>query len=231
MVERFDVNWVFFQNLWWSGGLEAVVDVVDQLPASSSTFDHEEALAGIAGMREIFHNMAQQLSDASLGDPGGGTIPYNPSGEPLLISSEQQITRDTSPFGTVRLQIEIGSGQSACIEATKTDDVTLTYRSGFPGQSGDWQPMPEDETFYSGTMTVLATSTEADGNFSLNVTKVTEEDDCEEEEDPVDAPSGEVDDFPDLSCLDICEPTEFFRFLEQLAAWFQDALNSATGGG
>lgn len=140
------------------------------------------------------------------------------------MAGEQIILRDTDPFGTTRLHLTIETGQIACIEGTSTDDVTVTYRSGAPGAGGSWAPLPEEETIYSGDLTVVATSVQPDGSFSLEVTKVTEEEDCETDE-PDD--TGDTADPPDLVGPELCGPSDFLRFLDQLAEWFQEILGEA----
>ena len=185
MMERQAGNWLFFQYLWWTQGLEGVIGLVDRLPGSVQPIDHEQAVAGIAGMEEIFHTFVEQLSDAAVLDSGGGNFAYQPESQRLPISGEATIQRGVQPFGTKRLHLVIEPGMFGCIESSTEGEVRLTYRTGAPGGGGGaWEMLPTEETPYSGELVVVGTSTQPDGSFSLTVNKVTDEEDCEEEEEP-----------------------------------------------
>ncbi|MCP3973172.1 MAG: DUF3558 domain-containing protein [bacterium] len=221
MMDRQDANWLFFQHLLWLQGLEGVIDLVDRIPGSSNPIDHQKAMAGITGMNDVFHRFAEALSDSSVQDSGGGTIAYNPPAERIPVSGKATIQRSPEPFGTKRLHLTINSGPFACIKSTASESVILTYRPGGPGSSGAgsaWEPFPTDETAYSGELVVVATTTEPDGTFSLEVTEVREDSECEEEkEEP------KQEEQPDLPC-GLCGPSDYYRFIEQLATWFAQML-------
>lgn len=228
MMERQDANWMFFQHLWFLSGLEGIIDLVDQIPASSSSFDHEQALADIPGLEEQFHHFAETLTDAAVLDSGGGAVPYSPPSERIRVSGEATIQRNPDPFGTKRLHLVVDPGNVACISATTSENVRVTYRPGGPadGGEGGWQPVPTDETVYSGEFVIVATTVRPDGGFTLEVDDVTDGPDCEEEEEPVETEQPEPVDLP---CPQLCGPSDYYRYLEQLAAWFQQIMNSATG--
>ena len=220
MMYRQDANWLFFQYLWWRGGLEGVFDLANSIPASSEPIDHQQAIAGIAGMSENFHEFIEQLSDSAIQDSGGGTIPYNPPAEELPVSGKQTIQRNPEPFGTKRLHLTVDPGMFACIESTTGETVTITYRPGGPGSGDGWEPLPTEETVYSGEILIVATTTEPDGTFSIVVNDVRDESDCEDDEE------SETPDAPDLPCLELCGPSDFYQYLDQLAEWFKSMVEA-----
>lgn len=226
MMFRHDANWMFFQHIWWHIGLEGVVALVNEIPGSSNPLDHEKAMAGLDGMSGVFHEFVQGLTDVSIQDPGGGSVPYSPPSEAVPVSGAQVIPRSVAPFGTVRLHLIIEPGKFACISGTSGDDVTVTYREGRPGASGGgWQPLSEDQNAYSGELVVVMTTTEPDGDVTLTVSEVRDDDECEDEVEPGAA------DRPELPCLDFCGPSDYYRDPGQLDDSFNDRIGGGGGGG
>lgn len=118
--------------------------------------------------------------------------------------------------------IAVDSGKFGCFESTTSDDVTLTYRPGSPGAAGgSWEPFPTDETVLSGEMVVVATTTQPDGTFTIEVTHVSDDGECEDEAETSDEPET-----PDLPCMVECGPSSYCEFFDSLAGWFQDMVES-----
>ncbi len=225
MMQRQDANWLFFQHLWWQGGLAGVIGLVDEIPASNEPIEHELAMAGIAGMGEVFHGFVEALSDSSVQDSGGGNIAYTPPAEKRQISGKQTIPREVEPFGTLRLHLTIDPGMFACIESSPSDSVIVTYRPGSPGGGGaGWEPFPTEEGVYLGEMVLVVTTTEPDGTFSLEVTDVRDEAECDDQEEASDQ-SGQPDQL-DLPCLEICGPSDYYQYLEQVSEWFRQMIEA-----
>lgn len=74
--------------------------------------------------------------------------------------------------------------------------------------------MPEALT---GEAVVVATATGPDAEFSIHVTDVSDDPECEEEP-PGPTPPGDED------CLDLCDPTEYYLFYNQLPQPLQELL-------
>jgi hypothetical protein len=73
-------NYLFFQYLGMQGGFgdEGVVNVLRSMPVSGSVIDQRDALAGISGMSELFHNFTRDYVDKRLQDWGGGVLSIEP---------------------------------------------------------------------------------------------------------------------------------------------------------
>ena len=229
MMSRQDANWLFFQHLQWLRGLEGVIDLANQIPASSQPIDHQKSMAGIEGMNEIFHGFIEALSDSSVRDSGGGIIAYNPPAERIQVSGKRTIQRNPEPFATKRLHLAVDPGKFACIKSSAGDNVIVTYRPGRPGAAGGggWGPLPTEETAYSGEILVVGTTAEPDGKFKLEVTELRDDSECEEEKETEEKETPEEPDPPDVPCPRFCGPSDFYRYLDQLAAWFVEILESA----
>lgn len=206
MLQRHDQNWVFFQQVWLEVGMEGVLRLVEELPGSGQTFDHERALAALDGIDEFFHQFVQRLTDVAIEDAGGGPVPYSPPSERIPVAGAQVIPRTVEPFGTTRLHLEIDPGKVACIRAEAGDRVMVTYREGRPGPfQGSWLTMPEDATAFSGEFVVVATTTAPEGDLTITVEDVREDDHCEDDSEP-DSFEGS-----DPECVDICGPSRYYR--------------------
>lgn len=223
MMRRQDANWLFFQHLWTQHGLEVVLEVASQIPGSSQPIDHEQSLAAMVGMDDYFHGFIEALSDSAIEDLGV-VIAYRPPAETIQVSGKQTIERSPQPFATKRLHLAIDPGKVACIKSSASDNVLLTYRPGRPGAAGGggWAPLPTEETAYSGEILVVGTTVDPDGEFKLEVTELRDDSECEEEKE-----TPEESDTPDIPCPGFCGPSDFYRYLDQLAAWFVEILESA----
>ncbi len=227
MMHRQDANWMFFQHLWWLGGLEGVVDLVGRLPANGDPVAHEVAMAEVAGMNEVFQRFTEKLTDGGVEDSGGGVIVYDPPAEQISVSGPRTIQRNLDVFGVKRLHLSVDTGKTACLEAETADVVLAAYRPGPPGAVGagaDWEALPTETTQLAGEFVVVATSTDPDGSFSIEITDVVDDGDECEEEDEASTPAPV--DVPDMPCMEICGPSDFYRFHEQLLEWFLEAIGA-----
>ena len=221
MVYRSAANWLFFQQVFWEAGNEGVAALVDALPASSEPLDHEKALAEVAGMDQFYHDFAKALTDASIGDTGGGNVPYQPQAWTIPIAGRQVVLDEPEPFGMTRLHLVIDDGKYACIEHVKAGDVVASFRPGKPGGGGavgGWEQLPEEEEVFSGELVVAVTTTKEGGEFTLNVSDVKDDPECEDDEPPP------PDSAADPCLLELCGPTDYYRFWEQLSEWLRSLL-------
>jgi hypothetical protein len=226
MMYRQDANWMFFQFLWLTRGLEGVVDLVNLLPSSGDPTAHELAVSGDDGMNEVFHRFTERLTDGGVEDSGGGTIMYDPPSEQIAVSGPRTIQRNVGAFAMKRLYLRVDPGRTACVESEASDTMIVSYRPGVPGLDGsgsDWETMPTENATFTGEVVVVATNTEFDASFSIDVTDVVDEgEECDEEEQSTPEPA----DVPDLPCLAVCGPSDFYRARDQLFEWFADAVGA-----
>ena len=73
-------DYLFFQYLAREGGfgLYGVIDILRRMPDSGGFDEQREALAGVSGINDIFHNFARAFMDRRLTDWGGGTLNIEP---------------------------------------------------------------------------------------------------------------------------------------------------------
>jgi hypothetical protein len=73
-------TYLFFQYLGMQGGFgdDGVVGVLRSMPVGGSVIDQRDALAGIIGMVDLFHNFTRDYADKRLQDWGGGSLSIEP---------------------------------------------------------------------------------------------------------------------------------------------------------
>jgi hypothetical protein len=191
LFERLSTNWIFFEHLAPSMGIDGVLAMVSELPDSMTILDR------------LWHPFNEALTDASIPDLGPGFVPYNPPFDDVQISGPTEMTPTPRRFGIARGQMTVESGKKACVTYDSNGLATVSWRPGPAGPpGGGWSRDLPMELF---DVTVfLVTATDADAEFSMSVIKVVPDDEeCEEEED-----GGPLDE--DDCEIDICGPSDYF---------------------
>lgn len=191
LFERRSTNWIFFEHLLPSLGINGVLATVSELPDSMAILDR------------LWHPFNEALTDSSIPDIGPGLVPYDPPFEDVQISGPTEMTPTPRRFGIARGQMTVESGKKACVTYDSSGLATVSWRPGPVGlPGGGWSQDLPMELF---DVTVfVATATDADVEFSMSVTKVVPDDEeCEEEED-----GGSLDE--DDCEIDICGPSDYF---------------------
>jgi hypothetical protein len=217
LVSRTFTNWVFFEYLHSKGGgATGVLSTIDGLPGSLNT--------EIAGQ---WHAFNEALTDVSVPDLGGGNVPYAPPeavGAPPKVDVEIAGAGEASfrvrSFGVNRLHVQVTGGSVACVEYEQENEVKTSWRTGPPGSGSGWSgDLPQT---LEGESTFLLTVTGGEGALPEGILTIRVKDvvgsadECDEEEE-------ESSDPGDL-CLEICDPSSYYRFGEQLAEWLQRLL-------
>jgi hypothetical protein len=73
LFERLSTNWIFFEHLAPSMGIDGVLAMVSELPDSMTILDR------------LWHPFNEALTDASIPDLGPGFVPYNPPFDDVQI--------------------------------------------------------------------------------------------------------------------------------------------------
>jgi hypothetical protein len=203
LVEREAGNWMFFQQVANEVGDEGVAAIILALPGGNNPFLDELALADLSEMNEFYHRFSQLMTDAAIGDTGGGFIPYKPEKVTKQISGKGTHEDELIPFRVTRWELSISSGMYACITGEKSDEALVSYRPGKVGggTEGGWSPVPDVETPFTDDLVVVATTVRNGEKLSLVVRDVHEEPDCEDEEEQEQEP-------PPEPCY--CDPSAYF---------------------
>jgi hypothetical protein len=223
LFHRAAPNALFFQHMrWLVGDDDDIMRLIRSLPAGGGSAGQAEAVAGYRDMERIFHEFAMRLTDASVGDTGGETVPYDPDATDISISSAPTIVlRDLQPFWTERLAIEVADGMKACIEYTDPGTSMTSWRPGSEGEDGiegGWSDeLPE---IIEDDLVLVVTTTKSGESISLTATKLipADEDECNPASPPPQPPQD--------GCLPIiCAPSDYFKSLANLPTWFHDLLD------
>ncbi len=191
LFERRSTNWIFFEHLLPSLGINGVLATVTELPDSMTILER------------LWHPFNEALTDSSIPDLGPGLVPYNPPFEDVQISGPTEMTPTPRRFGIARGQMTVESGKKACVTYDSDGLATVSWRPGPVGPpGGGWSQDLPMELF---DVTVfVATATDLDAEFSMSVTKVVPDDEeCEEEED-----GGSLDE--DDCEIDICGESDYY---------------------
>ncbi|MGB8362758.1 MAG: hypothetical protein WCE80_15265 [Acidimicrobiia bacterium] len=197
--DRTWTNWILFEHLHEFMGPGGIMAMIRGFPTQG---DLIAALAGVAGMPEMYHDLERALSDSNVADVGPGTIPYEPQAWELPISGPTEVPLEVPRFGVRRLHIKVPAGQYACVDSFTQGAVRMSWRPGAPGEAGSWS----DELPFSfeGEAVMVLTSVEPGAEYTLDVTDVGDDPDCDP--DSGGGPATPVD------CLlgDICGPSDYY---------------------
>ena len=194
LTDRSLANMPFFEYLDAALGLEGTMEAVGTIA--------ESGLKDISGIDNHLHEYAKALTDGVIVDQAGAHG-YGPPSDFTPLSDGLTISTQPKPFGLERIRVTAPSGQYACLEYPDIGnlDIIASWREGAPGESGSWTDnLPAS---VQGQGLFVLTTTEPGGQFSIKVTGVDDEPDCEDE----DESSG--NDTPGPPC-GFCDPTEYF---------------------
>jgi hypothetical protein len=189
-------NWIFFEYLHGFIGPEGNMALIRDLPVGG---DHVAALAQSASMDELFHDFERGLTDANIPDQGSGTVPYTPRTWKLDVFGPLTGTLMTQPFGVRRLEITVPDGNTACFETIQTGDLRASWRRGFPGEAGTWEDVPP--VVLEGTTMLLVTAVTPGASYTIDVTRVSDDPDCEDDQETTSTTLGDCG---------ICPPSQYF---------------------
>jgi hypothetical protein len=188
LADRSFTNWVLFEYLHGVMGAGAIMEMIAAFPPGG---DHIAALANYGGMSELYHDFERGLSDANIGDIGGGTVPYDPIAWELPLSGPTEVPFPVPRFGVRRLHIIVPSGQYACFETTENGEQRVSWRPGEPGQAGSWSD--ELPISFEGENVMMITTLEQGVQFKMTVTDVDDDPDCQDEEESSTPPADECE--------------------------------------
>jgi hypothetical protein len=189
-------NWIFFEYLHAFLGPDGILALIKTFPEGG---DHIAALAGANSMDELFHDFERGLTDANIPDQGPGTVPYNPNTWKLDVLGPLTGTLMPHPFGVRRLQITVPDGNTACFETFESGELRASWRPGVPGESGSWDDAPP--VSLDGTTMLVLTAVKPGASFTIDVTDVGDDRDCEEDQEAPPTTLGECG---------ICSPSDYF---------------------
>lgn len=197
VADRTYTNWVLFEHLHKFGGAEGNIELMKTLPASG---DQLASLAAHSGMEGDFHDLELGLTDADVADIGGGLVPYDPVAWDLPVSGPTEVPLSVPRFGVRRLHITVPAGQFACFETSSVGSQKSSWRQGEPGLSGAWSTDPP--SVLAGENMFVVTAVQPGAQFTLSITRVGDDPDCEDEPEQPKAQSC------DLGL--ICDPSGYY---------------------
>ena len=215
VFDRAYENFIFFQQMANSYLNQGLFNLIRSLPDGGGNHDTQaEAMSGFGGMSINYHTFVKNLSDIKVIDTSGGVIANAPDSDSYTLDRRLLIIDDPQRFGVTRITVTVPDGKFACIGHDVSDNVELSWRPGLPGQpTGSWTPGLPD--VLTGDAVIVASTTEPDGQLSIEVRDVADDDDCEPEED--DSDTGDF-------CFDFCGISDYFRYPEALSDWVADLL-------
>lgn len=202
IISREYENFLFFQYLGSTIGSAGILDLIGQLPSGFNTaIDQRDALASYGNMAQTYHDFAKAMTDGTITDTSGVTIPF------VAQSYAVEIRRVTTPivtaaqvvpFLTYRMLLSIDDTKQATLAFAGTGPVTessgpategvstgtsgLIVESVKRGAGRDWSrgvldELPEEECA-TGRSMLIVTATEPGGAFDLNVPDVSDAFSC-----------------------------------------------------
>lgn len=197
--DRTWTNWVLFEHLHGFMGPGGIMAMIRGFPTQG---DLVEALAGVAGMPEMYHDLERALSDSNVADVGPGTIPYDPQAWELPISGPTEVPLEVPRFGVRRLHIKVPDGQYACVDSFTQGAVRMSWRPGAPGEAGSWS----DELPFSfeGEALIVLTSVQPGAKYTLDVTDLSDDPECDPDKEG--GPAAPAN----CSLGGLCGPSDFY---------------------
>lgn len=201
--ERGWTNWAFFEFL---GGFMGPDGIMDMLRSFTPGSDLVEELAATDSVSDLYHGMARTLTDGEILDSSGIKAAYQPQAWELLLTGPKELPMTVPRFGVRRVHLKVNPGEYGCFTTFSQGDVRLSWRAGAPGANGEWQPALPD--VLEGESVLLLTAVQPGANFTLDVSDVADNPDCEDD-DPEGGTSDIVGPILDL-CEAICDPSTYY---------------------
>lgn len=188
-VNRGSTNWALYEYIASrGGGPESVVDLRADFPTSLDPYLHDYNL---------------ELTNGVIHDVGANHSYSDPPSTRLDVFGPMEEKLTPSTFGLKRVHVIVQPGKFACLNTSSTGNVRVSWRTGRPGTTGSWSDPPD---VIEGESVFVVTALRAGASFDLEVTDVSDEPDCEEEE----APGGDIiGPILDL-CQEICDPSTYY---------------------
>jgi hypothetical protein len=198
--ERSLSNMAFFEYVDAALGLQGTIDAIGALA--------ESGLGSIPAIEGILHEYAKALADGFILDQAGTHVYAPPAARPPLVQG-QTISADLAAFGVERIHVVVPAGDYACLEYPDASnlDVASSWRAGAPGESGDWtSTLPST---IEGEGVFVLTAADPGGQFSIKVTDLDDDPECDEEEESG-APA-----IPE-PCPDFCDPSDYYHLWDDV---------------
>lgn len=215
LLDRAYDNFIFFQQLAHFYGNEGIFALISKLPSDGGTrAEQEKALAGYRDLDDKYHEFVENVTDINIEDTGGGIVATIPDSDSHTLAGRTIVFDEPRPFGVTRLALAVPDDLYACIELDKSSDVQLSWREGRPAvPSGTWSnDLPDVLT---GEAVVVVTTAKPNGQLTIDVTDVSDDPECEEDE--------EVEDRA-FECLDLCGISDYYRYPGGLTEWVETML-------
>lgn len=198
LPERGLTNWVLFEYLHSLLGVEGNLATIGGFPVGG---DHVAALAAFSDTPELFHDFERALTDANVPDLGPGTVPYEPRVWEIPLTGPTDAPFTVLPFGVKRILITVPEGLYGCFETFQTGEQKSSWRRGAPGEPGSWDEVPP--AVLEGETTLVVTAVKPGAEMTIEVTDVSDDPDCEEQDDGVSPPTT-------LGDCGICGPSQYY---------------------
>jgi hypothetical protein len=138
-------NYLFFQFLAREGrlGQTGVIDILRGMPTGGGFEEQQDALAGVAGMDELFHNFTRAYMDRRLTDWGGGAVSIEPQVEAFRsfgVGASQELFDPTAFF--LGLYYVTFEDQTKFMNSAREEGDSGRFAIRPLEFVGAWQPMP-----------------------------------------------------------------------------------------
>jgi hypothetical protein len=203
LTDRVLTNMAFFEYLHANLGLQGTLEVVGTLASSG--------IESVPGIEEFLHDYARALSEGFIHDSADNHA-YTPPERRTPLSEGLTVSGTLAEFGVQRIRVVVPSGNHACLEYPDASnlDVTASWRSGARVEAADWTDELPDVVEGEGVFVFTAT---AGGAFSIRVTDLDDDPECDEEDE------SEPAQFPS-PCPDFCDPSDYFYLWDQIRQHF-----------
>jgi hypothetical protein len=164
LFERAYSNSIFFQHVLSTSGVDALFNLIDNLPTKPGLQAQKDAMLAYPGMVEKHQEFAQTLTDEMIVDSSGafGEYPMTAQNFPKIevTSPGTIVDANLEPFQLTRAHIVVPPGKQACL--TWDDSNYLVRKRDHPVGSNApaWEALP----------LLLPPSLEESGNVALAVT-------------------------------------------------------------
>lgn len=164
LFERAYTNSIFFQHVLSTSSIDALFDLIDNLPVEPGHQRQKDAMLAYPGMVDKHQDFAQTLTDEMIVDSSGafGEYPMTAQNFPKIeVTSPGTIAAaNLEPFELTRAHIVVPPGKQACL--TWDDSNFLVRKREHPvgPNAPEWEALPP----------LLPPSLEESGNIALAVT-------------------------------------------------------------
>jgi len=172
LFQRAYSNFLFFQYLANEIGHPGIVGVVQALAAAGTPQGQQSTLAGYAGMPELYLEFAKAMTDQTIEDSGGGTIPYAMTPQNRIrkeFFGADQVADELGAFEVSRYHLIVDPDRQADLMFSKEGDLLEASRRE-PGS--EWGEVPMKLPHLCSEIILVATSATAGATYAANVPEV-----------------------------------------------------------